>query len=227
MITGNVLQRVLRMQCGTEAGSSFTIERNGVQYLVTAKHLFEKQNYPRVTEIKLLIDGIYQKFEVEIKYPLDNKIDIAVLKTNPYCELTPKFNTRVSSEGVILGQEVYFLGFPFDYERLLVNYPNSNSPVPFVKKATMSGMLTPAPSLMVLDGYNNPGFSGGPVCFKRENDGEFSIAGVVSGYRFGRSPVFEKGSEKELDYFVKENAGIVNAYDISFAVQIADEWDEE
>ena len=173
-----------------------------------------------------MIDGVYNKYEVDIKYPLINEIDIAVMRTNSFEPLTPVSNIDFSSEGVILGQEVFFLGFPFEYDGLLAHYPNSNSPLPFVKKATMSGILTPAPSLLVLDGYNNPGFSGGPVCFKRR-DGKFSIAGVVSGYRIGRIPVFDKTNEMELDCFVKENAGIINAYDISFAVQIADSWDEK
>lgn len=51
MITQNVLQRVLRIQSGTDAGSCFSIERNSKQYLVTAKHLFKKQNFPDKAEI--------------------------------------------------------------------------------------------------------------------------------------------------------------------------------
>jgi hypothetical protein len=38
-ITSNVLRRVLMIQVGTTSGSSFTIDVDGRQYLITAKHL--------------------------------------------------------------------------------------------------------------------------------------------------------------------------------------------
>ena len=84
-------------------------------------------------------------------------------------------------------------------------------------------MLAPSPSVMFLDGHNNPGFSGGPVCFKKAGDKLFTIAGVISGYRYSQMPVLDKDNKK-TEYYIKENTGIINAADISFAVIIAKEW---
>ena len=39
MITGNVIYRVFRLKVGLETGTVFTIEEEGREYLVTARHI--------------------------------------------------------------------------------------------------------------------------------------------------------------------------------------------
>ena len=224
MIQREVLTRVFRIRYAGGGATAFTMEHAGVQFLVTAKHVFEKTKWPANDKIELLIEGVYKPLDVEIKYPKDGRIDIAVMKTNPYEELNSPNGVQFTSNGLIFGQDVYFLGFPFNYDSLLAKFPGSNSPVPFIKKACFSGMLNPSPSMLFLDGYNNQGFSGGPVCFKNANDKSFSIAGVISGYRYRGSPVFDAKTHMECPLYVKENTGIIEASDISFAVTVAQEW---
>lgn len=223
MVQTEVIKRVFRIRFAGSAATAFTLEQDNVQFLITAKHVFEDAKWPDTATIELLIDGTYKSFLVDIKYPKDSRIDIAVLKTNPYQVLTPFMGNSFSTAGLIFGQDVYFLGYPYNYDSLLVSFPGSNSPAPFVKKACLSGILAPSPSVMFLDGHNNPGFSGGPVCFKKAGDKLFTIAGVISGYRYSQMPVFDKDNKK-TEYYIKENTGIINAADISFAVNIAKEW---
>lgn len=224
MVQAEVLQRVLRIRHGNSAGTAFTIECNKTQFIVTAKHIFEDSAYPVSTNIDLLIDGNYQTFCVDIRYPADQDIDIAVMKTNPLTFVTPVYPNKNSSAGCIFGQDVYFLGFPFNYEELLSHFPNSNAPTPFIKKACFSGAQ--GTYQFFLDGINNRGFSGGPVCFKSQGDQTFSIAGVISGYRYDKIPVYDKNTDKPLPQYVEENTGIIIVFDICSAVDIAEKWDD-
>ena len=223
MVQMEIINRVLRIRFAGSVATAFTLEQDNVQFIITAKHVFENAKWPNTATIELLIDGIYQSFPVDIQYPKDEQIDIAVLRTNPYQILTPFMGNSFSTKGMTYGQDVYFLGYPYNFDDLLAGFPGSNSPLPFVKKACLSGMLAPSPSILFLDGHNNPGFSGGPVCFKKAGDKLFTIAGVISGYRYSKLPVFDN-MNKKTEYYIKENTGIINAADISFAVNIAKEW---
>ena len=62
----------------------------------------------------------------------------------------------------MLSQDVYFLGFPYD----LTNDGgtiNRNFPIPLIKKGILSAIQVGEVKTLLLDGHNNPGFSGGPV----------------------------------------------------------------
>lgn len=225
MVSYDVLTRTFRIKYHDSCATAFTIEENNIQYLVTAKHLFESAVFPITASIELLINGLYQTFTVFIKYPADTRVDIAVMKTHPYYEVSDKMQNTLTSADLIYGQDIYFLGYPYSYDNFVTTFPNSFAPVPFVKKAVFSGMLKPSPSLLFLDGHNNPGFSGGPVCYKKAGSTFFSIAGVISGYEFEKKFVFNEETNTQIPLYVKENAGIIRASDISFALDLAKSWD--
>lgn len=132
------------------------------------------------------------------------------MKVTPYQQLTPMFENENTTKGLALGQDVYFLGFPYQYDQLLSSIPGDSKPLPFVKKACLSTILTDNKSILLLDGHNNPGFSGGPVCFKEIGSGKkaMAIAGIVSGYRFDRQYVFDENDTQTKSY-VKDNTGII------------------
>lgn len=224
MIQSEVFQRVLRIRSGNSLGTAFTIEVNAVQFIITAKHIFGASAFPKSANVDLLINGEFKTFSVDIKYPADQNIDIAVMKTTPSVYVTPIFPNKNSSAGIIFGQDVFFLGFPFNYEEILSNFPDSNAPTPFIKKACFSGAQ--GKYQFFLDGINNPGFSGGPVCFKPQGEKLFSIAGVISGYRFNKAAVYDEKSNKALPQYVRENTGIIFGSDIRSAVEIAQNWDD-
>ena len=225
MVQMEIVSRVFRIVFGTSSGTAFTIENHGVQFLVTAKHIFKSANHPAAGKIMLLTSKKYQTFDVEIRYPSDPEIDIAVMKLTPYQQLTPMYENENTTEGIVLGQDVYFLGFPYQYDQLLSAIPGDSKPLPFIKKACLSTILMDNKSTLLLDGHNNPGFSGGPVCFKKLKSGKkaMSIAGVVTGYAFDKQYIFDENDSQTTSY-VKDNTGIIVVHCISHANKIASEW---
>lgn len=224
MVTSEIISRVLRISVGTKSGSTFTMEYDGSQFLVTAKHLFEPLGYPSKAAIKILQDSGYQNYDVEIRYPSSHTIDIAVMKLTPYQTLTAFCGNENTTADMSIGQDVYFLGFPYDFDSLLQRSPFGNSPVPFVKKACLSSIIKSGQDiLLLLDGHNNPGFSGGPVCFSSANKKLMSVAGVISGYRHSKQAIVDEENNPQA-YYWKENTGIIYAYSIRHAVDIAKNW---
>ena len=225
MVQAEIFCRVMRILHENSLGTAFTIESHGEQYVVTAKHLFESNGFPSSTIIKLYFGNNYVPIEVDVRYPSEPKADIAVMKLKKAQLLTPVYDNINSSDGLIYGQDVFFIGFPYEYDRILGMFPGGNMPIPFVKKACLSAILKDGAGTILLDGHNNPGFSGGPVCYKTVGSTEKSmrILGVISGYRFDSQPLFDK-SGNQTDFFVKENTGIIIVSDIKHAVQIAENW---
>ena len=87
--------------------------------------------------------------------------------------------------------------------------------MPLVRTAYFSGIVNlDGHDIMLLDGFNNPGYSGGPV-FTVGLDGKPALAGVISGYRFeieSHGAIYQKnpdGQETALpDLYVKPNSGM-------------------
>ena len=225
MVQNEIYCRVLRTLYGNYSGTAFTMESHGEQFLVTAKHLFKNTGCPSTANIKLNIGTEYQPFDVDIRYPVNPKVDIAVMKLKPQRFLTPVYENSYSTEGLVYGQDVYFVGFPFEYDNILGLFPGGNLPIPFVKKACVSAILQDGAGTILLDGINNPGFSGGPVCFKKieKKKKTMNILGVISGYRSFKQSVFDQ-NDKQTSFYVRENTGIIVVSDIKHAVQISDNW---
>ena len=119
-----------------------------------------------------------------------------------------------------LSQDAYFLGFPYGIHAD-VGELNANFPIPLVKKACVS-MLSLAQGTekyILLDGHNNPGFSGGPVIYSvGGNPRDVRVAAVISGYRFEWDQVYEGESQTPLSF--KYNTGIIVAYSIDHATEL-------
>ena len=225
MVQAEIFCRVIRILHGNCSGTAFTIESHGQQFLVTAKHLFEGAGFPASTTINALIETEYKPFDVDVRYPKEPKADIAVMKLKTAQFLTPVYENVNSTEGLVYGQDVFFVGFPYEYDSILGMFPGGKMPIPFVKKACMSAILQDGAGTILLDGINNPGFSGSPVCYKKIGSREktMRILGVVSGYRFNAQPLFDQHGN-QTNFFVKENTGIIIVSDIKHAIEIADNW---
>ena len=78
--------------------------------------------------------------------------------------------------------------------------------------------------VLFLDGINNPGFSGGPVCFKDSKSNKYKIAGLINSYRNNKSAVFKEDGIK-TDLYTLENTGIVNACSIHRVFEIIEQND--
>ncbi|MES1242012.1 MAG: serine protease [Acidobacteriota bacterium] len=224
--TSNVIYRVLRIRTSTETGSAFTIEVDGKQYLITARHLLE--GFGGEGDVDLWLDGRWSRLHVRALYPAKESVDIAALDAGR--SLTVDFPLDASSVGLTLGQQVYFLGYPFGLST--PGAPGAPVPpgfgeIPFVKGGIVSALDSrdPEANLLYLDGHNNPGFSGGPIVFWHAESRRFRVAGVVRGYRNEALPVIKKKdldnprAQAHNDLYTRANSGIVIGYDIRHIVE--------
>lgn len=192
MVKAEILQRLLLVKYNSSLGTAFTIEKNKKQYVISAKHVFRELT--STDSIEYFTDHGWKKIRVSPIFCAENNVDIVALK--PDKEITLKLPVELGSTGVILSQDAFFLGYPYDLHHKTTIYM-SGSPVPIVKKAVVSAIDTNIPGAFLLDGHNNPGFSGGPVIIE-DSKGKTQIIGVISGYY--------------PDPFTGENSGIIQAY---------------
>ena len=204
-VTNNILQRTFRIRHGDETGTCFTVDIHNRRYLVTARHLVEEIRSRGAVDIQH--DGKWVPIKVELVAHGEGLVDLSVLA--PQTLFGAPHQLVVTTAHLHLAEEVYFLGFPyglwFDAGEL-----NAGFPMPLVKRAAVSAMYLES-GLLLLDGHNNPGFSGGPVV-RRWNGSEQVVVGVVSGYRSETPYVFD-GSGNPGPYRYIMNTGIVSVYD--------------
>jgi hypothetical protein len=211
VITANIIHRVFRIKIGDAEGTAFTIDFNGREYLVTAKHVADGIDAER--EIGIYAGAGWTDLRVQLVGHATGDVDISVLAARE--QLTPSnLPMPATSSGVTYGQDVHFLGFPYGYLGKYVLGPRGY-PLPFVKRAAVSLLDD---TLLLLDGHNNPGFSGGPVVFRKPNEPLFSVAAVISSYRFEDEPIYSGMDSTFLTY--QYNTGIIEAYSIDIALKL-------
>ncbi len=164
IVTSNVINRVLNIKIGNRRGTGFTIEVDGRQYLITAKHVTgeEKVGWIEIEQEKWVgldvktvgIGGIGR--------------DVAVLAADR--KLTTAHEIDIGSNGITIGQDIRFLGFP---SGLRMGYVSGykGKEIPMVKAGILSGISRiekerQGGRRLWVDGHNNDGFSGGPIVFK-------------------------------------------------------------
>lgn len=221
--TTNVLYRVLRLRTPAAVGSAFTIEVDGKQYLITARH--NLKGFGTEGTIELWIGGRWTSAAARAIYPSSPLVDIAALDLGR--PVTIAYPLEPTSAGLLLGQQVYFLGYPY-----ALGSPLFSPPVPgfgeiaFLKSGIVSAFdnRNQDANILYLDGQNNPGFSGGPIVFWHAESGRFRVAGVVRGYRNESLPVLKRPDLSDPDatayndLYTRANSGIVVGYDISHIV---------
>jgi hypothetical protein len=218
MVTASALQRTFRFNYGSANGTCFTIDIDSRQYLVTARHLVQGAEGKIV--VQLYHDGQWKDLACEVVGLATGDPDIAVLA--PPFQISPSHSLEPMTPGdIYLSQDAFFLGFPYGLHCEVGGDINSQFPIPLVKKACISLMHLVGPNkYLLLDGHNNPGFSGGPVVYSPVGKGlsEIRVAGVVSGYRYEWDKVYMGDQETQLS--LRYNTGIIIAYSIHHAVEI-------
>lgn len=217
-ITMNVFKRIIFIKYNDYYGTSFTVEVNDKQYIITAKHIVEgiKQN----DSIFFFQDNQWKKIEVKNIQFKNPKVDAIVLV--PSIQLTPITNVEFTSMDIEFGQDVYFLGFPFGFKTDIGSL-NNNFPIAFIKKGICSSIDNTSPEIVVIwiDGYCNPGFSGGPIVFKDSFTENYKIAGVLIGYYNERIDVMDKKDKTGL--YVEINSGLIYSIDIDSIIKLIKE----
>ena len=169
-----------------------------------------------MNNVEFFHNNKWKKLSIEIVGMGSEDIDVAVLA--PSQKLAPVLPLEPTLQDAMIGQQVYFLGFPMGMVNNTGRELNRNFPVPLAKSGILSG--AEKPKKIWIDGHNNPGFSGGPLVFVphgKPNIG-YRVAGVISGYRMSSIPVYNSNSQ-QIGIF-PENSGIVEAYNIMFAIDL-------
>ncbi len=171
MIFTNILQRTFHIRHNGCTGTCFTIDIEDKRYLITARHVVDAIHSEDIVEISHKEGWL----RIPVRLVGHGKGDIDVTARAPQILFGVTHPLILSMDGVMLAEDLYFLGFPYGLETK--GNVNSDFPLPLVKRATLSSVQAGEP--MLLDGHNNFGFSGGPVA-RRGTEGEQTLIGVIS-----------------------------------------------
>jgi hypothetical protein len=233
--TSNILSRVLMVQSRYFRGTTFSIDVDGREYWITAKHILTGAVHPpygfiesKSELLSILNPGAQGEQWLPVNFSVidaGNDIDIVILAPSEPLLKNPLPSEPADSAGILLGGDCEFLGFPYGGS-WRANYDNGQSFwMPFVKHCTVSALVSGAPKVWILDGINNDGFSGGPVIF--HTGAEQKIFAVISGYRLEptevvssaaakKVPVKKPGATKKPGQLkVNLNSGFIIAYDLA------------
>jgi S1-C subfamily serine protease len=215
VITTNLLFRTLFISA-IEYGTAFAIEVDGVQYLVTARHLLDTS--AKSLELKYYYNDTWQAVSVDVVGHGHGEIDISVLRARAKITAA-EYDVVLSMAGTTLGQDVYFLGFPYkmwgEVGPLMGGFP-----MPFAKKGTISSFQLGALQVLHIDAINNEGFSGGPIFFTPPGrHASPQVIGVVSKFRIEHEHIID-GDGRTTDMYVPYNTGFLVGYGIRHALDI-------
>jgi S1-C subfamily serine protease len=225
-IPGNVMSRVYEIRVPGGTATSFILEDGDKQYIFTANHVVEALGDH--AKIEFMSDGKWVSLDVRILHGDTKCEDVAVLipdQKEPLLKTDPLPQTN----NFYMGQEAYFLGYPYG---LVMQAKTVHLSAALVKHAYISAVVscpdinpgTPVDKhVILLDGFNNPGFSGGPVVSKDLNDPNrpFKVIGIISGFRFENIPVSVNG-QNAPGASVQSNTGIIVAVGVDRAFALID-----
>ena len=212
-VTSNILQRTFQFRYKGEEATCFSIDVDNRRYLVTARHLVD--GIEKDSALEVYFNGRWTSVPIKLVGHGEGDLDVSVLA--PQLLFGASHPLVTTTAKLVLAEDVYFLGYPYGW-RVYMSTLNDKFPLPLVKKATVSA-LGLGDSPILLDGHNNPGFSGGPVA-RRGTSTEQIVIGVVSGYHAERPRVVDQdGNRGPYTYIM--NTGIVVVYDIRHALQFS------
>lgn len=221
-VPGEILARTLMIRTSpdsNEYGTGFTVDYKSEVYLVTARHVVAGLHGDSPT-IQFRRNGDWTDLHVKkVLYPSSDKVDIAVLDTGETTAQPFSITAMDDGGGFTMGQQVWFLGYPLG--GLGTKTPQAKSVMseaPFIKRGTMSAFdaTDPEATVLYIDGFNNPGFSGGPIVYWDFKERAYRIAGVVQGYKNEGAKALVNG--QQIDTNILVNSGILVAYNITHAM---------
>ena len=208
--TVNVLSRLLWLGDGrnTVQGSGTIVSSDGVDYLVTAHHVFVDCGGSPLVRFR----GQWNPFQWEV-VAKDEKLDVIVLKS-------PQLATDLAErlpvlygvpQGAIHGQIGYSLGFPGVYEsatQLKTDHVPEIEGVPVPIAALVVVNLSNEATVHYSASYINAGFSGGAVVYYVGDQKMWTIAGMIVRVPTVPRPVYDENG-KETGKITRQHTGLV------------------
>lgn len=198
-------------------GTAFVFQSKSGSFFVTAQHVLGGASVGSYIYVKK--PNEWCKFEIIAIYAHPEKYDIAMFKLALLNPVVSHLFGHPHDPKISLGEELKFLGFPHGLENTAASKLGFSTPL--LKTAFFSGMIVESASgrsWLILDGLNNPGYSGAPIWTRGAHDARPALLGVISGYRVedrSKSRVYEAHQDgRELatpNLFVKPNSGIIHA----------------
>ncbi len=214
--TTNVIQRTFLIRFGNSRGTAFTIDRAGRQYLVTARHVLE--GIKTGESINVWHEKQWKPIGVNVIGVGEGDVDVIVLACGE--QVSPTHPLKADGAGLIIGQQAYFLGFPFGLDSGGQEI-NRGLPIPFVKSGVISAFSFGNSNKIYVDAHVNEGFSGGPLVFSPQgHPNVLHVTGVVVAYPTRSQPVVD-AQGKHIGY-ARENPGLVLAIAIKHVVELID-----
>ena len=212
-VPGEILDRTHAIKVGKMLATIFAIDYEGKLYLVTARHVVTGLPTTNATIQVQRSNKWVDVHTVRTLFPPSDDVDIAVFETDE--KVAAPFQIAIGDGRWTMGQQVWFLGYPYG----IGSHWSNGSEAPFMKRGTMSAMDATNNDAVVLyiDGFNNPGFSGGPIVYWDFNKHVYRIAGVVKGYKEDTAKVLINGEHVDTQLLV--NSGILVGYSIRHAIQ--------
>ena len=195
-----VYYRVLMIKTDRGLGTGFTLDVDGRQYLVTARHMV-KGLEPETTVSVARYDASGKVKYVDYRMKVlmcDDPVDIAVLIPPEQLTLSTTLEPAGSGNSPLFGQELYFVGFPFGRLHMETTATPEivlRSPFAYIRRAILSSMNTlqtrdKTTTEYMLDGYNMGGFSGSPVVYyPRDGASDMKVVAVICSYTTEYGPV--------------------------------------
>jgi len=209
-ITSEIISRVFHMKYKSGTGTTFLIDKDSTNYFVTAKHILEHAKFGEKITIEIYQDSLWKTLSGNVYFDTTKNVDVALIK--PKGLNFVQSGISLKNIPMILGDEGFFMGFPYGLSTSDAGGINSGFPFPLMKKAVYSGSSTENEIFIILlDGHNNPGFSGGPVLFKdrfKSGDNKFHLVGVVSAYVNQQNELVTPFGTMKYS----ENSGIIISY---------------
>ncbi|MGC2194901.1 MAG: serine protease [Terriglobales bacterium] len=212
--------RTSLIKVGNEYGTAFVIDHRNKQYLVTAKHLVS--SLPAKNAVVQLFQSFeWRNLKVNIVTCKNEDVDAVALQfdTPDKISLDPAIEPLGKSV-VLLGSEVFFFGYPSGGLHTLA--ANNGQYLPFVKHGFLSASDWTNTDAVIyyVDGFNNKGFSGGPIIGFVQDKKEWRVIAVVSGYLPESTQV--KVGREMVDSKQMVNSGILVGYSIQHVLDAID-----
>lgn len=210
-------ERTFNIRKDSSTGTCFLIQEKEKNYWVTAKHVLGKVSNKQKVSFHILQDTNWLLATGTVLVHTNPLIDIAVVVPD---DTSTTNAIKLNQVQMILGDEGFFLGFPFGMKTRDNSNINKGFPFALIKKCVFSGGYTEKGiQMMFFDGNNNPGFSGGPVFYKNRldaNDRRLYLVAVVSAYVNQKNQMITPIGT--FDY--NENSGIILAFSSSHIKEI-------